>query len=112
MDQRVEAKPKKRQFLPPEFVRAMLAGHSALGLAFAALIFIVCLSGTVCVFINELQRWEQPDAPVVTGALSPETVGAAVQAGYAQAVAEKAAHDMFIMGPGVSARLLRQLPRP
>ncbi len=105
MDQRVEAKAKKRQFLPPEFVRAMLAGHSALGLAFAALIFIVCLSGTVCVFINELQRWEQPDAPVVTGALSPNAVGAAVQAGYAQAVAEKAAHDMFIMGPGVSARL-------
>ena len=35
MEARVETRPRKRQFLPPDFVRAMLAGHSALGLAFA-----------------------------------------------------------------------------
>ena len=32
--------------VPAEFVRAMLAGHSALGLAFAALIYLVCFSGS------------------------------------------------------------------
>lgn len=89
---------KKRPFLSPEFVRAMLAGHSALGLAFAALIFIVCLSGTLAVFVHELNRWEQPDVPIV-GELTPDAIGAAVRAGYAQAKADDAAHDMFLAGP-------------
>lgn len=99
MDQSTDARPRKRQLLPPEFVRAMLAGHSALGLAFAALIYVVCLTGTVCVFLHELQRWEQPDAPLVTRPLTPESVGAAVAATYRQAVADDAVHDMFLMGP-------------
>ena len=42
---------------------------AALGLAFAALIYVVCLSGTLTVFLYEFQRWEQPDAPRVTGKL-------------------------------------------
>lgn len=51
--------------VPSRFVSAMLAGHSALGLAFAALIYIVCLSGTVLVVAHEIDRWENPDAPIV-----------------------------------------------
>lgn len=93
------AKPRKRVFLPPQFVRAMLAGHSALGIAFAALIYVVCLSGTFAVFVHEFNRWEQPDAPFVGQALSPEVVNAAVGAAYRKAVAVNAAHDVFIMGP-------------
>lgn len=54
-------------------VRAVLAGHSALGLAFAALIFLVCFSGAVAVLRPEIERWETPQAPVVH-ALSPEAV--------------------------------------
>lgn len=92
-------KPKKKPFLPPEFVRAMLAGHSALGIAFAALIYIVCLSGTLAVFLHELYRWEQPDAPVVTAPLSPEAVQTAVESAYTKALAANAAHDIVIMGP-------------
>jgi uncharacterized iron-regulated membrane protein len=52
--------------IPAGFVRDMLAGHSALGLAFGGLIYLVCLTGTLAVFVSELQVWEQPDAPVVT----------------------------------------------
>jgi uncharacterized iron-regulated membrane protein len=100
MQELVAKKPSKRQFMSPNFVRAMLAGHSALGIAFAALIYIVCLSGTLVVFVGELQRWEQPDAPVVSATPSPEAVGAAVGAAYRAAVADNAAHDIFIMGPG------------
>ena len=96
----VSQKPRKRQFLKPRFVRAMLAGHSALGIAFAALIYIVCLSGTVVVFLHELQRWEQPDAPVVEGPLSPEAVATALDGTYRKALAANAVHDMFLMGPG------------
>lgn len=59
--------------VPSSFVSSMLAGHSALGLLFAALIYIVCLSGTVLVLAHEIDRWENPNAPVVrtveTGAL-------------------------------------------
>lgn len=51
--------------IPAPFVRAMLAGHSALGLAFAALIYVVCLTGSIVVLANEMQRWERPQiAPV------------------------------------------------
>lgn len=51
--------------IPAPFVRAMLAGHSALGLAFAALIYVVCLTGTLAVVSHEFQRWERPNlAPI------------------------------------------------
>jgi uncharacterized iron-regulated membrane protein len=100
MDERIDAKRRKRSFLPPDFVRAMLAGHSALGLAFAALIYVVCLSGTLTVFLYEFQRWEQPNAPIVGKPLTPNVVNAAVEAGYKQAVADKSDHDIFLLAPG------------
>ncbi len=90
---------KTRPFLPPDFVRAMLAGHSALGLAFAAFLYVVCLSGTVSVFVQELQRWEQPDAPLVQVAPGPDAVSAALRAGYALALAEHATQSIYITGP-------------
>jgi len=46
--------------MPARFVARMLAGHTALGLALSALLYIVCLSGTLVVFHNEFARWEQP----------------------------------------------------
>ena len=33
--------------IPSKFVSSMLAGHSALGLAFAALMYVLCISGTL-----------------------------------------------------------------
>lgn len=100
-------KPAKKPFLSPPFVRAMLAGHSALGIAFAALIYIVCLTGTLAVFLHELQRWEQPDAPFAAAPLSAEAAGKTLDAAYKKAVELNAAHDVFIMGPGpVQSRVL------
>lgn len=64
---------RSKPLLSPGWVSAGLAGHSALGLAFAALIYLVCLSGTLAVFVQELQRWEQPSGPVVE-AVTPEAV--------------------------------------
>jgi len=99
MDQSTRPKPKRRQLLAPQFVQAMLAGHSALGLAFAALLYVVCLTGSLCVFLPELQRWEQPGAPVLDAPVSAEKVGAAVKNAYTQAIADNAQHDIFLMGP-------------
>lgn len=65
--------------VPPAFVRTVLSGHSGLGLVAAALIYIVCLSGTVAVFLNELKLWEEPAAPTMTTA-SPQAVRAFAEA--------------------------------
>jgi len=63
-------KPKARSDLfariPAGFVRSVLRGHGALGLAFAALIYVVCLSGSLAVFADEFRHWESASAPDVT----------------------------------------------
>lgn len=64
--------------IPAGFVRAVLAGHSALGLAFAALIYLVCFSGTVAVFIQEFERWERPE-PAPLSSVSPVVIQSALQ---------------------------------
>jgi len=81
--------------VPADFVRAMLAGHSALGLAFAALIYLVCFSGSIAVFTQEFQRWEQPAGPVLH-AVSPEAVDAAVGATLART---PQAHELLVRLP-------------
>lgn len=62
-----------------DVVRAVLSGHSILGIAFAAVIYIVCITGALCVYMRDFQRWEQPSAPVVTRA-SDAAVGRAIAA--------------------------------
>lgn len=68
--------------IPAGFVRAVLAGHSALGLAFAALIYLVCFSGTVAVFIQEFERWERPE-PAPLARVAPDAIQAALEAAAA-----------------------------
>lgn len=63
--------------IPAGFVKAVLAGHSALGLFFAALLYIVCLTGTLVVFHQETATWEQPGAP--TGEPSDQAMATALQ---------------------------------
>lgn len=81
------AKPRKPKDLmsriPAGFVRAVLRGHSSLGLAFAALIYLICLSGSLAVFAHEFQRWESATAPQVN-AVTPD----AVQTAFAAAIAK------------------------
>lgn len=47
-------------------VKGALSAHAAMGLLAGALLYLVCLSGTVLVFYEELQRTEQADAPEMT----------------------------------------------
>lgn len=80
------AKPAKKKDLmsriPAGFVRAVLRGHSSLGLAFAALIYLICLSGSIAVFAHEFQRWESASAPQLTEA-SPDAVQTAFESAIA-----------------------------
>ncbi|QIG78376.1 PepSY-associated TM helix domain-containing protein [Stakelama tenebrarum] len=82
--------------IPSGFVRAVLAGHSALGLVFAALLFLVCLSGSLSVFAREFLRWESPNAPVLH-----QVDGAAVQNAMEQVIArsEAAPEHIFVTLP-------------
>lgn len=82
------AKPKARKPLmsrvPADFVRAVLKGHSGLGLAFAAIIYLVCLTGSIAVFAHEFQRWEHSGTPALASA-SPEAAQTALEAAMARA---------------------------
>ncbi|HEX6927500.1 MAG TPA: PepSY-associated TM helix domain-containing protein [Longimicrobiaceae bacterium] len=44
----------------PGLVKRSLAAHGWLGLLVGALMYIVCLTGTLSVFYPEFERWEQP----------------------------------------------------
>lgn len=48
--------------IPPTLVKRSLSSHSWLGLMVGGLMYIICLSGTLVVFYEEIERWEQPAA--------------------------------------------------
>ncbi|WP_254606336.1 PepSY-associated TM helix domain-containing protein [Sphingomonas bacterium] len=58
-------------------VRRALAGHAAVGLLAAALLYVISLTGTLAVIHDRWQRWEQPAVPEFTG-LSPSAAQAAI----------------------------------
>ncbi|MFT3722061.1 MAG: PepSY-associated TM helix domain-containing protein [Hyphomonadaceae bacterium] len=76
-------------------VRAVLAGHSALGLAFAALIFLVCFSGTVAVLRPEIERWESPQAKTATEA----TLGSVARMRDEALARYPGAHHLYVYLP-------------
>ncbi|WP_338425283.1 PepSY-associated TM helix domain-containing protein [Sphingopyxis kveilinensis] len=60
-------------------VQRALSGHAAIGLLASALLYLICLTGTVVVFYQEWQRIEQPGAPEMA-AIAPDAVQRAVAA--------------------------------
>ncbi|MDX3885434.1 MAG: PepSY-associated TM helix domain-containing protein [Sphingomonas sp.] len=73
--------------ISPEMVRAVLSSHSVLGLAFAGIIYLVCLTGTIAVFAPDLERWEIPAAPVISS-LSDTAAARAIAEGARHAPAD------------------------
>ncbi|MGO4165770.1 PepSY-associated TM helix domain-containing protein [Novosphingobium sp. YAF33] len=83
---------RKKQWrwpLSPETVRSVLSSHSILGLAFAAVIYLVCVTGTVAVFAPDLERWEVPATPVARS-LSDAAAARAIAEGAQHAPADTA----------------------
>ncbi|MAT84534.1 MAG: hypothetical protein CMD39_09615 [Gammaproteobacteria bacterium] len=82
--------------LSPTLVKQSLASHSWVGVLVGALMYLVCLSGTLAVFYPEFERWEQPDVRESTD-FDP----AAVEAAYRDIVAggEPVTHHMFVSLP-------------
>ena len=48
--------------ISPKLVKSSLSSHSWLGLLVGGLMYVICLSGTLVVFYEEIERWEQPAA--------------------------------------------------
>jgi len=64
--------------VPSRFTAAALSGHSAVGLAFGAVIYLVCLSGTISVLVDEMKLVEQPTTPA--SSIQPGALNRAVAA--------------------------------
>lgn len=82
-----------KQLLSPSLVKQSLAGHSWLGVAVGALMYLICLSGTLAVFHHEWERWQQP------GIAEGEQLSAeALQQAYNEAVSRigDEVHDVII----------------
>jgi uncharacterized iron-regulated membrane protein len=79
-------------------VKRSLSSHSWLGLMVGALMYLVCLSGTLAVFYPELERWEQPQIQEV-----PD---------YDPAKLERAYHELVASGVEVTEHMFISLPSP
>jgi len=73
-----DAAPKAPVKNTMSLVRTMLGSHSSLGLFLAALAYLICLTGTVVVFVDEFRRWEQPNTPEIFS-VSPEAIQRAAE---------------------------------
>ena len=62
----------------PGFVQRVLSGHAAVGLLASGLLYLVCLTGALAVFQQDLQRWEEPGIPEVAR-VSPAAVQHALE---------------------------------
>lgn len=47
-------------------VKRALSGHSWMGVATGALMYLICISGTMAVLYPQIERWEEPYAPEAT----------------------------------------------
>ncbi|WP_448501650.1 PepSY-associated TM helix domain-containing protein [Sphingomonas sp.] len=65
------------RFPSSEFVRRALSGHAAIGLIAGAFLYLLCLSGTLIVMHEELQRWEEPGVAEMA-AIAPQSVQRAI----------------------------------
>lgn len=80
------------------FVRTALSAHAAIGLLAGALIYILCVSGTVAVIHEEWQRWEQPAVPD-TPDIAPEAVQRGAEAVLAAEAGRPATSHLWVHLP-------------
>lgn len=85
-----------KNLLSPPLVRNALSGHSWLGLLTGALMYLICLTGTLAVFYPYFERWEQPEVPEYRQ-LAPPLVDHAYRNVLSQP--QRVSGDMLIMLP-------------
>jgi hypothetical protein len=93
--------------IPPRFVAAALDSHSAIGLAFSALIYLVCLTGTLSELVDELKLVEQPSPAAAIGGNAKLDAGALNAAVTATLAHEPLATAIYAVAPTTSDQRLR-----
>lgn len=76
-------------------VKRALSAHAAIGLLAGALLYIVCLSGTLLVFYEEWQRFEQPTPPQMTE-IDPDAAQRGMEAMLARETGEPPTTHFYI----------------
>jgi len=79
-------------------VQRALSAHRAIGLLTAAILYLVCLTGTLSVFYEEWQRVEQPAAPEMH-AITPDAVQSAVAHVLASEKDKPATEHLYVHMP-------------
>lgn len=79
-------------------VQRALSGHAAIGLLASALLYLICLTGTVVVLYQEWQRIEQPGAPEMA-AIAPDAVQRGVAAVLATEKGKPATTHLYVHMP-------------
>lgn len=79
-------------------VQRALSGHAAIGLLASALLYLICLTGTVVVFYQEWQRIEQPGAPEMT-TITPDAVQRGIAAVLATEKDKPATTHLYVHMP-------------
>lgn len=62
--------------LKKQMIAQLTEGHKILGIALAGILYLICLTGTIVVFNQEMERWEKPLIPEMTQ-YSPEAIAKA-----------------------------------
>jgi len=88
----------------PATVKSALSAHAAIGLLAGALLYLVCLSGTVLVLYEEWQRFEQPAAPEMS-AIAPDAVQRGIAAVLETEAGKPATTHLYVHMP------VEELPR-
>jgi uncharacterized iron-regulated membrane protein len=87
-----------KQLLSPALVKNSLSSHSWLGLLVGIMMYLVCLSGTLAVFYQEFERWEQPTVEEFKTLPSEELQGA-----YNTVLAQSGeTHHMYVSLPSAT----------
>jgi uncharacterized iron-regulated membrane protein len=86
------------QIIHKSTVQRSLSAHAAIGLIASALLYVVCLTGTVTVFYEEWQRLEQPNAPEMSS-IAPDAVQTAVASVLASERGKKATEHLYVHMP-------------
>ena len=77
------------------FVSRVLSAHGAMAVSVCAILYILCFTGSVLVFKDEIELWEQIDEPVVN-TISPAAAQKAIEAGFETAVKKE---HLYILMP-------------
>lgn len=86
------------RFPSADLVRRALSGHAAIGLLAGGLLYLICLSGTIVVLREEIQRWEQPNVAEAS-VMTPGALQSAARNVLASEAGKKPTEHFYIRLP-------------